>query len=392
MAGTAKRARGYKGPRLFVRGFRPFFLGAGIFAAIAMPVWALMLALDFSMPSHLAGRDWHLHEMIYGYVAAIIAGFLLTAVPNWTGRMPVLGYKLARLWAVWIAGRVAMAFSDFSPVIAAIIDSAFLVLFAALLLREIIAGKNKNNLPVAVIISLFAATNIAFHIINLDDGSTAIVERFALGLVAILMSLIGGRITPSFTRNWMAREGISPHPAPMGKLDMGVMVIGVLTILAWVFAPEHRITGVLFIFATIAYLIRMSRWRGWATLKEPLVTVLHVGYLWLPVWFALMALENIGTDIIDYASAMHALSAGALGTMTMAVATRASLGHSGQELTARPGTVLIYVLLVIGAVVRISANWLPFDFNAIVAIAGLIWAAGMLAFVIGFAPLLLGRR
>ena len=392
VVGTAKRARGYKGPRLFVKGFRPFFLGAGVFAGIAMPLWVVMLLADFSMPSHLVGRAWHLHEMLYGYVAAVIAGFLLTAVPNWTGRLPVLGNRLMVLWGVWIAGRVAMAFSSLAPIPAVVIDSAFLVMFAGLLLREIIAGNNKKNLPVAFIISLFAASNIAFHVLWLMDEPTAFVERLALGVIAMLISLIGGRITPSFTRNWMVRNGMKKLPAEMNRLDMVVMVIGLVTVATWVFAPGSVVSGALFSLAAVAYLVRLSRWRGWATGSERLVLVLHVGYLWLPVWFALMALNAFNPDALDYASALHAFTAGAIGTMTMAVATRASLGHSGQELTANTGTTMIYVLLIVGAVLRIIAAWLPFDYDMMVGIAGSIWALGMLTFVFNFGPLLLGRK
>ncbi len=392
MASTAEKIRAYNGPAFLSRGFRPFFLGAAIFAGLAMPLWSLMLAFDIALPGQLAGREWHLHEMLFGYMGAIMAGFLLTAVPNWTGRLPVLGLPLAALFSLWGAGRIAMLFWQFTPVLSAILDGAFLALFAALLVREIWAGNNRKNLPVAGIVSLFAASNIAFDVLWLTGASTDLTERLALGLVAMLLSLIGGRITPSFTRNWMAKNKLSPLPAPMDTLDHAAMAIGVIAILFWIFLPQSQITGAVFVLAALAYLARLSRWRGWRAFGEPLVLILHIGYLWLPVWFILMALQIWDASLIDTASALHALSAGAIGTMTMAVATRATLGHSGQPLSARPATTLIYVLVISGALLRIIANWLPFDFFMTTSIAGTLWAAGMIVFVFAFGPLLLGRR
>lgn len=357
-----------------------------------MPIWVIMLAYGLELPSSLSARAWHLHEMLFGYLAAVIAGFLLTAIPNWTGRLPVVGKPLAILWSIWLAGRIALLFLEAFPITAAFIDSAFLVTFAGVLWREILAGKNIKNVPVCIIISLLATSNIAFHVLTITESSTAFAERMGLAMIAVLISLIGGRIVPSFTRNWMMKNNTSPLPAGFDNIDKAGLALGVTASLSWVAFPDQFIVGVLFSLASVVYMYRISRWHGWSCYSEKLVLILHVGYLWLPVWFALMALTIFMPDSMSQATALHAISAGAIGTMTIAVVTRASLGHSGQPLTANLATKMIYTLIVLGAVLRISIDWLPFDYTLMVSLAGAMWSVGFLIFVFEFGPMLLGRR
>ena len=392
MTSSAQKMRAYQGPKILARGFRPFFLSAGLFVAIAMPMWVAVLAFGFETSGSLSSRAWHLHEMLYGYVAAVVVGFLLTAIPNWTGRLPVVGKPLAMLWGLWLAGRVAMMFLAAMPVLAAIIDAAFLMVFAALLWREILAGKNIKNIPVCVLISLLAVSNIAFHYMSLNEISTAVAERSGLGMIAILISLIGGRIVPSFTRNWMVNQKLSPLPVAFDIIDKVGLVIGVVAILSWVAAPEFVPAGILFFIAAILYFYRISRWRGHACTAEWLVVILHIGYLWLPVWFSLMAMSIFFPDILSQPNALHALSAGAIGIMTIAVVTRASLGHSGQKLTANFWTKTIYVLIVTGALVRVLVDWLQIDYTLAIAIAGGLWSAGYTVFVISYGPMFFGKK
>ena len=178
----------------------------------------------------------------------------------------------------------------------------------------------------------------------------------------------------------------------MDRIDFVVMALGTIAILLWIFAPSHTVTAILLAIASGAYLVRLWRWRGWATFSEPMVAILPLGYLLLPVWFALTALSILAPQFIDPASALHALSAGAIGTMTIAVATRASLGHSGREIAATPAINAIFLLLVTGALLRIGAGWLPLDYLFAVSIAGLLWGAGMLLFVFTMGPVLLAKR
>ncbi len=392
MTTTAQKMRDYTGPVIFERGFRPFFLGAGLFAGLIMPVWIMVLVLDYSLPSSFLPREWHLHEMIFGYVPAVLAGFLLTAIPNWTGRLPVLGLPLAMLWGLWVAGRIAVTFSSVSPLGAAIIDSAFLVVFSMVVWREVLTGRNNRNIPVCIFVSVFAFSNIAFHYLHLTDVTTYGFERLALAIVAILLVLVGGRITPSFTLNWMRKHELSPLPAAFGVFDKVALASAGLAVFAWVGYSDHEITGWLFLLAAILSFIRIARWRGLAVIGEPLLFVRHLGQFCFPVWCGLMALSIGMPDVIDKTTALHALSAGAVGTMTLAVMTRASLGHAGRPLKAGNGAITIFVLVIIGALVRILAIWLPFNYLQTVGLAGILWSMGFLLFVILWAPMLVMRK
>ena len=358
---TAQKMREYTGLALFERGFRPFFLGAGLFAGLIMPMWVLVLIFDYPVPSSFLPRDWHLHEMVFGFIPAVIAGFLLTAIPNWTGRLPVLGLPLAALWCLWIAGRIAVSFSQISPTGAAVIDCAFLVVFALLVWREVLAGRNYRNAPICLLVTGFAISNIVFHYLNITEGSTYWVERLALGVVAILLALVGGRITPSFTLNWMRKHGLSPLPSTFGLFDKIALLAAGTAVIAWILYSEHSVTGWLFVLASFLSFVRTARWRGVLVVSEPLLFVLHLGQFWIPVWFALMALSILVPDAIDETTALHALSVGAVGTMTLAVMTRASLGHAGRPLKAGKGAIIIFSLVILSALVRICTNWLPFD-------------------------------
>lgn len=357
-----------------------------------MPLWLGVLGAGFSIPSDFSARDWHLHEMVFGYVPAVVAGFLLTAIPNWTGRLPVLGWPLAMLWLLWFGGRVAVTFSSFAPVAAAFLDSSFLVVFSIVIWREILSGKNARNLPICIIISLFALANMIFHYQHLMDISTQTVERLALGVIAMLLSLVGGRITPSFTLNWMRKRGMSPLPPGFVTFDKIALVSVAFAVIGWLISPDTLISGWLFAFAAVMSLARLARWRGLAVISEPLLFVLHLGKLWVAVWLALMAAATLLPDLIDQTSALHALTAGAVGTMTLAVMTRASLGHAGRPLKAGFGAISIYALVITGSVIRICANWLPFDYANVINLSGILWSMGFLLFVILWAPMLVQRR
>lgn len=389
MATSAETIRAYQGLGLFERGFRPFFFGAAAFAAVALPVWLGLLVLGWTLPTYLSARDWHVHEMIFGYIAAVLAGFLLTAIPNWTGRLPVAGRPLMLLAGLWLAGRIAMAVSAVAPVVCAAIDAGFLIALAGLAWREILAGKKIRHAPICVLLTLLALANAGFHVAALGDVDRAVAERAALAVIAFLISLIGGRIVPSFSRNWMAQAGITALPAPFGHVDRASLAATGVALIAWVSAPEHTVTATLLGVGGILVALRLTRWRGWTTLKEPLVLILHVGYAWLPVWMVLTAARIIWPDLIDASTALHALTAGAIATMTVAVMTRATLGHSGRPLTADRLTTAIYILVVAGAALRILTPFLPFDYTLLLTAAGLLWSAGFALFAIGYAPIFL---
>lgn len=373
---------------LFSMGFRPFFLFAGVWAAASVPLW--LVGFYGWLPE--LTRDWHVHEMLFGYLAAVVAGFLLTAIPNWTGRLPVSGAPLAGLFALWVAGRAAMLFAAQLGYWAAFVDSLFLVAFALIAWREVLAGRNTRNIPVCVMVTLLALGNIAFHLRVPAPDAVWIGERIALAAAAMLIALIGGRITPSFTRNWMAKRGMTPEPAPQSKYDMAVLGVTGAALLAWLIAPQSLLAGVALVLAGAGTMWRLSRWRGWRTSAEPLVLILHVGYLWLAIALALLGLTAFMPSFVPPTAGIHALGAGAIGVMTLAVMTRATRGHTRRELTAPPGTQTIYVLANVAAILRVSAALIPAAYAPLLAASATAWSLAFLAFCVFYAPMLAGSH
>lgn len=392
MTSTAQSIRDFTGPVFFERGFRPFFFFASLFAGLAIPAWGLMHGTGYELPSVLGNRLWHIHEMVFGFLPAVITGFVLTAIPNWTGRLPFNGWPLAGLLLIWLFGRIAMAISLYEPVTAAVIDATYLVVLSYVIAREVIAGKNWRNFPIVVAIGLIAVANCGFHLLTLSQLYAELFIRLALACVAILMILVGGRVVPSFTRNWLVKRSAQKLPVPMGLLDKVVVALSVITLTTWVFLPDSNMSSALFAAGAVGLLLRLIRWRGWATFSEPLVVILHVGYLWIAFWMALMAAAGYFEYAIGTQDALHALTAGAVGSMTLAIMTRASLGHSGGTLTAGRLTQLIYLLVISGALLRVFHSLLVLDSSTTTAIAGLLWGGAYLLFAIGYAPIFFTRR
>jgi uncharacterized protein involved in response to NO len=384
---TMQKLRAYQGPALFSYGFRPFFFFGAIYAGAMVPLWLAVFAGDVALASAFAPRDWHVHEMLFGYVAAVIAGFLLTAVPNWTGRLPIQGAPLAVLFAAWLAGRLAVTFSAFIGwEIALAIDTAFLLLLAAAAAREIVAGRKWNNLKVVGIISLLATANVAFHVEAHFGGVAEYSTRIGVGLVVTLVCLIGGRIVPSFTRNWLARREAGRLPVPFNRFDAIAMAAGVCAMIAWVVAPSGRLTAAALGVAGVLHVVRLARWAGDRTVSDRLVLILHIAYAFVPAGFLLAALAAL--DLVAPSAGIHAWTGGAIGSMTIAVMTRASLGHTGQALSASIATQLVYASIVIAALARVCAALEPAHSVLLLTIAGVAWAAAFLGFALVYAPLL----
>ncbi len=386
--------QGYDGPALFSYGFRPFFLFGAVWAALSVPLWIYAYANGLGIIGGMPAQEWHAHEMIYGYLAAVIAGFLLTAVPNWTGRLPVLGGRLMFLFAVWGAGRIAMlARGHIGPVAAAFVDCLFLVVLAAMMWREIIAGKNIKNVPVCVLATLLALSNIGFHVGVLNYELHEFSEHFAIGVIALMIALIGGRIVPSFTRNWLNQQKISPLPAQFSLIDKAALGAAAIGLLGWTIDAGGSVTGVVLFVAGVTHAVRLGRWRGWKASAEPLVLILHVGYGWLPVSFLLMSASVFAPAVVPPLAALHALTAGTMGTMTLAVMTRATLGHTGRKLTADAWTTSIYGLVVGGALLRVAASifFIQFYMPTLVLSAAL-WSGAFMLFALRYGPMLLRPR
>jgi uncharacterized protein involved in response to NO len=385
-----QRRHDYAGPALFAYGFRPFFLAAGLWAAVGILFWLPQYTGVLTMPTHFSALDWHIHEMIYGYVAATIAGFLLTAIPNWTGRLPVNGWPLAGLAALWLAGRVAILTSAaIGGTVAAVIDVSFLVTLAAVAAREIVAGKNWRNLRVLIVLGVLAAGNIVFHAEALFTGAADYGIRIAIAAIILLISLIGGRIVPSFTNNWLTRNNPGRLPVPFARFDMAVVGASAAALTAWVAAPAHPATGALLLAAGLLQTIRLARWAGDRTLADRLVLVLHIGYAFVPFGMLLVGASAL-TAIVPPSAGIHAWTAGAVGLMTLAVMTRATLGHTGQLLRAGAATQAIYALVLVGALLRVTAAFT--GSLVLIELAGVAWIGGFTLFVLLFGPLLAMRK
>ncbi len=388
MAEQASEGQSYRGPAFFSYGFRPFFLGAALFAGVAVPLWILLLAevghSNFLYPA----RDWHVHEMVFGFLPAVITGFMLTAIPNWTDRPPIRGYELMLLFALWLAGRVLIAFPWFTPLVSAIVDGGFLVAVAGLVWREIIASKSWDRAPMGVLVSLLAGANILFHVLSLSGAETDRPERMALAMVMMLLTLIGGRLIPNFTGELMVDSGRVERPASFSRYDgLSIVLVG-FAVLSWIVQPSSMVTGWLFALAGLANLGRLVRWYGWATWREPLVLILHFGYGWFALSLLILGGSILGIGL-PKEDAVHAFTSGAVGAMTLAVMTRASLGHTGRPRHAGPLTVLIYMLVNLGALLRVFGPMTDLPANLVLAVAAGSWSGAYLLFALVYGPFIL---
>lgn len=385
-----QRRRDYAGPALFAYGFRPFFLAAGLWAALGILLWLPQYMGALALPMRFSPLDWHVHEMLYGYVAAAIAGFLMTAIPNWTGRLPVNGWPLAGLALLWIAGRAAVLTSNgIGGLTAALIDVAFLVILACVAAREIVAGKNWRNLRVLIVLGVLILGNVIFHIEVLFKGTADYGIRIGIAAVILLISLIGGRIVPSFTNNWLARNNPGRLPVPFSRFDTLTIIASALASFSWIVAASHPITGVLLLVAGCLQTVRLVRWAGNRTFADRLVLVLHVGYAFVPIGFLLLGV-SVFTDMCPSSAGIHAWTTGGIGLMTLAVMTRATLGHTGHALQVGRATHVIYAAVLVAAVLRIIAAFT--GSIHLLEFAGVAWIAGFTLFALTYGPLLIARH
>ncbi|MHB2168694.1 NnrS family protein [Alsobacter sp. R-9] len=385
------RLRPNDGPPLLSYGFRPFFLLASLWAGAAILLWLPAFFGEISLPTAFAPRDWHVHEMLYGFLPAVITGFLLTAIPNWTGRLPLQGRPLLVLVLVWLAGRFAIGFSGvIGAVPAAVIDLAFLLLVMAAAGREIAAGKNWRNLRVLGAVAIFAIGNAVFHWEAAANGAADVGIRLGLSAALMLIMLVGGRIVPSFTRNWLARRGPGRLPAAFGRFDAASMIAAAVALGTWTFVPEGRPTALLLMAAGILHAFRLARWAGDRTAADRLVLILHVAYAFIPLGFGLAAAAAFG--LIPVTGGIHAWTAGAFGTMTLAVMSRASLGHTGRALVASPAAQAVYAFVVGAAVARVCAVLHPAWAWGFLHMAAFAWACAFLGFAAAYWRVFTGPR
>jgi len=389
--GGIARGLAPNGPAILSYGFRPFFLGAGVWALVAMGAWVGALVWGWAPGGDYGALNWHAHEMLFGYAGAALAGFMLTAIPNWTGRLPVSGAPLAALVLLWALGRVAMLWPDPVGLMpAVVIDALFFPVLGLIALREIVAGRNWRNLHVVAALSALSVANIWFHRAVVVGEDTGPAYRFTILIWIMLISLIGGRLATSFTRNWLARRGETRFPASMGRFDLVTLIFGLVALVSWVAWPESPATGVVCVVGGMLHAFRLMRWRGWTVWREPLVLVLHTSYAFVSLGFITAGAAAFG--LIGTVSALHVLTVGAIGGMTLAVMTRASRGHTGRPLTASPATTTAYAALIIAGLLRPFAEFIPDAYSDLLSLSGLLWVVAFALFVLEYGPMHIGPR
>lgn len=369
--------------------FRPFFLLGALFAIASMVLW---LAALHGAPLVFAHDPilWHAHEMLFGFAAAIIAGFLLTAVATWTGRPQICGPTLGALVATWLAGRFAMSVpAGWPDALVAAVDMLFLLLLAALAMREIVGGGSRRNFGIAGAIVALAVFNLVFHLGR--SGAWEGADRVAILLTAhailLLVTVIGGRIIPSFTGNWLRLHGSADLPGARPWVEHALRPLVALTgVLDALSAPPLAIAAAALATAAL-HALRLSLWRGPAARSEPLLAVLHVAYAWLPIGYFLLGLSELGVAL-PRTAALHALTMGGIGTMVLAVTTRVALGHSGRPMQAAPLTITAYVVLNAAVLVRILSPVAPGSYLTLIDTAGFGWIAAFTLFLWVYWPIL----
>jgi len=384
----------------FSYGFRPFFLFAGLYAILAMAAWMAWIGLYAGQTQALWIRtdfppfQWHAHEMLFGYAGATLAGFLLTATPGWTGKKPVSGLPLALLAGLWLLGRAAVWFSStLSPSLVAAMDLAFWV-FLLYLVFKTLKGGAFRHVVFFVILGLLTGANGMVHLqhLGLSDDTMQAAHLLALDTYIVLIVVIGGRIVPSFTRNALRRDGDADPLPPRDWLDRSAMVLTLSLLIADLAAPGASIVGWTAIAAATANGVRLAGWKGWRILDQPILWIVHLGYLWLVVGLALKGYAVLSEDFSE-TTALHVLTVGAIGSMTLGIMTRAGLGHTGRSLQVPPAITVAYVILSLATIFRIAGPlWWPEYYNTAMMAAGASWCLAFAIFTWVFWPILTRPR
>ncbi|BAI76101.1 nnrS protein (plasmid) [Azospirillum sp. B510] len=379
-------------PILFQYGFRFFFLASGVAAVGLLAAWLGVLVTG-EWPDHAPGAGaWHAHEMLFGMVVAAVAGFLLTAVPSWTGTKAVAGAPLMALAALWVAGRVAVfPWTGMPEPVAAVIDLAFLPGLGVALARPLVAAGKWRNSAFLILLALMTVANLLIHLdwLELLDGGTEAGLALGLGIVLMMVTVIGGRILPAFTRNGLGKAGLALRSWPL--VERSTLALTLLLVPATMLAPDSVVTGLIALAAAVAHAVRLAGWRGWKVWRSPILWILHVGYLWVPVALGLRGLQALAG--LPAAAGIHALTVGAFATLILAVMSRASLGHTGRPLVVSRLTVAAYALLTVAAVARTASPLLPVEWVwAALQWSGYAWVAAFTLYLAAYAPILLAPR
>ncbi|MBC7482572.1 MAG: NnrS family protein [Rhizobacter sp.] len=387
--GTVPQAHGWPVLRL---GFRPFYLGAAAFAALAVPLWVAIVLGHVSVALALPPLLWHAHEMLFGFAAAVIVGFLLTAGKAWTGLGTPRGPVLGALALLWLAARVAAVVAPY-PVYAAL-DVLLLPLVAGLLAAVLLRAGNRRNLPLAGILLLLALVNASFHLalLGLADVPALAALHAGLALIVLIECVMAGRVLPAFTMS--ATPGLKLTPP---RLDAATLPATALALAAWVFAPAGAVPAALLGVAAVLQLRRLWGWQPLVTRGRPILWILHAAYGWIPVGLTLLALAQLG--IIGVSAGIHALAVGATGGLIIGMVTRTARGHTGRPLKVSKAEVAAYALVMAGALLRTLVPLVPLvPFVAsspsvpLIIAAAVAWSSAFVLYLWVFAPWLTRTR
>jgi uncharacterized protein involved in response to NO len=380
-----KAAHGFP---LLRAGFRPFFLLAGLQAALMVPLWLIFLS-GHGAPA-VTPLLWHGHEMVFGFAVAAVCGFLLTAVPNWTGAAGVKGLPLAGLVLLWLVARIG--FLGGLPLwLAATCDILLLPALGGLLARPLILAGKPRNMMFLVLLSILTICDGLLLAEMLGWAQTGRAGLYGgIFLLLLMIAVVGGRIIPGFTQSGLRMIGVAMQPAGRPWLDKASLAALALAGGLWLALPGSLPAGLACLLAAGLHLARMAGWKGWLTLRVPLLWILHFGYLWLPVGLALLGLSAIAPKLLGPETAVHALTAGTIGSMVLGVMSRAALGHSGRPLVPAKATVAAYVLVQLGAFVRVFGvlAGLPMALH----LSGCLWSLGFAVYAVVYAPICLLAR
>jgi len=377
---------------LLALGFRPFYLCAALFAIAAVPAWLMPFAAGMPLGGYQQGMAWHSHEMIFGFAPAIIAGFLLTAVRNWTGRSTPIGAPLAGLVVLWLVARILMSTGPVNA--AALIDVLFLPALGVAVAIPIWRSRNVRNYKVLGVLAVLTLANACYHLANLgliSTGFARVSMTAALDTLAILIAIVGGRVIPAFIGN--AVQGASPrHVGSVEGVSVGALVVILIAgvVKPWI-AVQHAPWLVIVVVAAVVQGIRLLLWQPFRARGNPLLWMLPVAYAWLPISLVLRVLEL--QSIVPSGAAFHALTIGAITSLMLGMMMRSALGHSGRPLVAGPAEVGAFVLLQLSAIVRVlAASVVPGAYREAMIIAGVLWTLAFAVFLLRYWPILTRPR
>jgi uncharacterized protein involved in response to NO len=362
---------------LFAAPFRPFFVGASALAALSVPAWVAMYVGGAAEVAGMPAFAWHAHEMVFGFLPAVMAGYLLSATPNWSGRLPASGRPLAALFVLWAAGRVVPFFVPLP--FAVLTEAAFPLAVTAVLVREARTKSPRQSRHGLILFPLLAVAAVVHRLTADDYELAATMSRVGIAVAALLISAVGGRLVPSLTRNSLAGRGSERVPEPYGRYDVAVLVVMLPALVVWILAPASLPAAVAMAVAATLQALRLWRWRGWLV-RQFDVLALHAGYLWLVIGTALAALAATPAAPVPPDAALHAFTTGAIGAMTMAVMARLAVVRASRS----PATGVLCMLAILGvnlgALARVLAPVAGAHSLDLIVAAAALWAMAWTVF------------